>query len=79
MQQHTKNYYKAFGYGIDDVILCEVCGAKAVDIHHICGRGKGKDELWNLIALCRECHNKAHANLISKEYLKQIVARRNKY
>ena len=65
MQRHTKNYMKHFGYGIDDVILCEMCRAVAVDIHHIEGRMKGNaklDEVENCIALCRKCHDKAHAN-----------------
>ena len=51
-----------FGYGEQDIILCEVCGKKAVDIHHIHGRGKGRDVENNLIALCRICHDKAHNN-----------------
>jgi 5-methylcytosine-specific restriction endonuclease McrA len=76
MQKHTITYFKHFGLGIDDVIQCENCGSVAVDIHHIEGRGKGKDVIDNLIALCRDCHNKAHASLMSKEYLKRIVSQR---
>lgn len=49
-----------FGYGIDDFIPCEVCGAKAVDIHHIEARGMGgsdeADHIDNLMAVCRGCH-----------------------
>jgi 5-methylcytosine-specific restriction protein A len=52
---------KAHGYGIDDVILCEQCGKRAVDIHHVKHRSQGgTDEPENLIALCRECHEKIH-------------------
>jgi 5-methylcytosine-specific restriction endonuclease McrA len=51
---------KFFDYGESDVILCEACGRPAKDIHHIEGRGKGKDVISNLIALCRKCHERAH-------------------
>jgi len=37
---------------------CEYCGKKAVDIHHIQSRGQGgSNDINNLIALCRKCHN----------------------
>jgi len=49
-----------FGYGVDDFIPCEVCGGRAVDIHHIDCRGMGgsknKDNIENVMSLCRECH-----------------------
>jgi 5-methylcytosine-specific restriction endonuclease McrA len=51
-----------FGYGEQDFMPCEVDNNPAVDVHHIHGRGKGKDVIENLIALCRICHNKAHNN-----------------
>lgn len=55
---------KYYNYGIDDTILCENCGAVAVDIHHVERRGMGgskeKDWIGNLIALCRSCHIEAH-------------------
>ena len=60
MKPYTKIYMRAFGYGLEDFIACEVCGNKAVDIHHIenkkMGGSKTKDEIQNLMALCRECH-----------------------
>ena len=50
----------AFGYDITDYIPCEVCNNTAVDIHHIDCRGMGgsstKDDINNLMALCRKCH-----------------------
>lgn len=73
---HKRVYFEYFGYGIDDVILCEVCHAVAVDIHHVEPKGMGgsktKDTIENLMALCRECHVKAHAAEISKFELKKI-------
>ena len=49
-----------FGYTGEDFIPCEVCGSKAVDIHHIHRRGMGgsvgADKIENLMAVCRFCH-----------------------
>lgn len=59
MKPHTKIYLDYFGHTTADFIPCEVCEAKAVDIHHIDSRGMGgtkKDIITNLMALCRECH-----------------------
>lgn len=60
MKNHTKVYMKFFGYDVSDFIPCEVCGARAVDTHHIEARGMGsskdKDHPTNLMALCRKCH-----------------------
>lgn len=77
MQNHVKNYLKHYGYDVTDFIPCEVCGDKSVDIHHIIYRShfgkkeKGKqDDASNLIALCRSCHDKAHNEEFSKDYLR---------
>jgi 5-methylcytosine-specific restriction endonuclease McrA len=84
MQKHTQNYLKYFGLDTSDMIFCEVCNYKgltriAVDIHHILPRSKFgsktkniQDRIDNLIALCRDCHNLAHAEQMSKLYLKSI-------
>jgi 5-methylcytosine-specific restriction endonuclease McrA len=74
MKKHTKLYLDYFGYGIDSVILCESCGAKAVDIHHIEARGMGGDKkadnINNLMALCRQCHLVMGDTKTHMEYLK---------
>jgi len=72
MTKHCRIYMKHFDYGEQDVILCEACGRKAVDIHHINGRGKDKDVIENLMALCRRCHDMAHEEKISKGGLQYI-------
>ncbi len=72
MQKHTRIFMKHHGYGEQDFIPCSVCHSSARDLHHIHGRGKGKDVIENLIALCRTCHTKVHNNEISKEYLIKI-------
>ena len=79
MTPHCKIYFKHFGYGIDDVVPCEICGKRAVDIHHIDGRGKDKNVIGNLMALCRDHHNAAHG--IGKTYLHKDVMQviHNKY
>lgn len=61
-----------FGYGMEDVIPCEVCECRAVDIHHINGRGKGKNIIGNLMALCREHHTMCHDGIITKEQAQDL-------
>lgn len=60
MKGYTKEYYRYFRYGLDEFVPCEVCGSRAVDIHHIDCRGMGgsssKNNIENLMALCRSCH-----------------------
>ena len=62
MKKYTKLYLDFFDYTTDDTICCEVCGAGAVDIHHIFARGMGgakeADRIDNLMAVCRSCHVK---------------------
>jgi predicted restriction endonuclease len=76
MKKHTKIYLDYFGYGIEDFIPCESCGAKAVDIHHIEARGMGgnkeADKIGNLMALCREHHIEYGDKKQYIEYLKEI-------
>jgi hypothetical protein len=66
MQKYVEIYLDHFGYDINDFIPCEICGAKAVDVHHIEGRGKGKDVISNLMGLCRKHHRYAHDGKIDK-------------
>lgn len=77
MQNHTSNYMKHFGYGIDDVILCEHCHKKACDLHHIVYRSHGgSDEVDNVVALCRKCHQMAHDNELTQGDLKLLHRRK---
>ena len=62
MQQYILTYMRAWGFAEQDVPLCERCGGKAADVHHITYRSHGgTDEFENLIGLCRRCHDQAHA------------------
>jgi hypothetical protein len=66
---------KYFDYKSDEFIPCECCGRKANDIHHIDGRGKGKDVIENLMCLCiKKCHPRAHGakNYVSKDEFQLI-------
>jgi hypothetical protein len=70
MKKHTKIYTDYFGIGEQDKPLCEYCECMPInDIHHITGRGKGKDCIENLIGLCRDYHNLAHSEKLSKSEL----------
>jgi 5-methylcytosine-specific restriction endonuclease McrA len=60
MKKHVKTYLDFFGYDETSWIPCEMCGQTAVDINHIDARGMGgsklKDNIENLMAMCRKCH-----------------------
>lgn len=60
MKPHVKLYLETMGYTPDEYILCECCGERATDIHHIKARGMGgtkkPDTIENLMAMCRRCH-----------------------
>lgn len=79
MKEHVKIYHKSRGIHPGDFISCEVCGAPAVDIHHIESRGMGgaphKNTADNLVALCRKDHEEAHAGGIHKDTLKAMAIR----
>jgi hypothetical protein len=57
-------------------VPCEICGAMAVDIHHIYARGMGgsnlKDVIENLMALCRKCHTEYGDISDLKEKLQEL-------
>lgn len=66
MQKYVKIYLDYFDFKTPEEIFCEACMRPASDIHHITGRGEGKDTIQNLMALCRKCHERAHS---SKDYM----------
>jgi len=76
MKSYTKTYLSYFGYALDDFIPCEVCGNRAVDIHHIDCKGMGgsklKDNIENIMALCREHHIKYGDKKQYIDFLKNI-------
>jgi hypothetical protein len=74
MTPHVKIYMVYFDYAVPEEIVCEACGSPAVEIHHIQGRGKDKNVIINLMALCRKSHERAHGtkNYVSKEEFQYI-------
>lgn len=61
-QKHITVYRKFFGIGEQDKWPCEHCGSyHNTEIHHIFGRGPGRDIIENCCNLCRPCHSAAHA------------------
>ena len=76
MRKHTQIYFKHFGYDKSDTIMCEVCGAVAKDLHHIEARGMGgskyADNIGNIMALCRPCHDEYGDKKQHKEMLTQV-------
>jgi len=71
---------KHFNYVLDDFIPCEICGARAVDIHHIHRRGIGgnpnADRIENLMAVCRSCHIEYGDKKEHLEWLQEIHDRK---
>jgi 5-methylcytosine-specific restriction endonuclease McrA len=73
MQKHTKIYLNYFDYGEQDFIPCENCGKAAVDIHHLIYRSHGgSDTIQNLMALCRDCHDRVHNGMDSDRFTDQL-------
>ena len=67
MQFYVKTYLDHFDFVVQSEVMCEACGSPAVDIHHIYGRGEGRDVITNLMALCRKHHDAAHKNISKSE------------
>ena len=72
MTRHCKIYMRHFDIGETDTWQCEACMREfhinnGLEIHHINGRGEGKDVIENLMCLCRKCHDKAHSSVNKSE------------
>jgi len=39
---------------------CQVCKAPATEVHHITYNHRGHEYLWELVSLCRSCHQDQH-------------------
>ena len=60
-QLHQTIFRKHYDLLEDDWVACRQCGGTAVDIHHRQFKSQqGSDNIENLIALCRPCHDKIH-------------------
>lgn len=91
MQNHTKIYLKYFNFSEEEFIPCEVCRQKAQDIHHIVPRSKfgtqqkeKQDDINNIMALCRKCHNKygqikKYINFLTQIHERYVTAKKSTY
>ena len=71
MKKHVKVYHDFFDYYYGQFIAFENCSKKAVDIHHLTFKSQlGKDIIENLMALCRDCHNKAESDSMFNMFCK---------
>jgi 5-methylcytosine-specific restriction endonuclease McrA len=55
-----------------DEDTCQLCGKRAVEVHHIVPAGMGGkrvNELYNMLCLCDECHKLAHRSRKTRERL----------
>jgi hypothetical protein len=72
MKNHTKVYLKEMGFSTTDFIPCEVCGGKAGHTSHRTERNgwkQSRDNIENLMALCRTCHHEADfGTKLNKDY-----------
>jgi len=68
MEKYTKTYLTSFGYSLTDnnqFVNCECCDGRASEIHHILNKNrliqhgllKVKDDMFNIMAICRQCHD----------------------
>jgi len=81
MKPYVRTYLTYFGLGFhpDNFVPCECCGAKASDIHHLSPRSLRKDlvnKIENLMALCREHHDRAGKDREFNESLRLIHRKR---
>jgi 5-methylcytosine-specific restriction endonuclease McrA len=73
MAKHVGDYRDAWGFGEQDIVLCEKCCCRAGEVHHIVYRSHGGgDEFANLIGLCTSCHLWSHGRADRAEYLRRL-------
>lgn len=39
---------------------CQICGRLATDVHHLTYARKYREPLYDLLTVCRACHDKLH-------------------
>lgn len=62
MIAYKKIYLKFWGFGEQDLVPSEYSGLRAENIHHLIFKSQGgPDEIWNLMAITGEEHDRVHA------------------
>jgi hypothetical protein len=46
--------------------ICEICGEKALDVHHVSYRNLGAELPEDLVAVCRCCHDLIHGSAAAR-------------
>ena len=81
--KYKRIFLKYYGLSEYDTIMCWYCEKKvAVDLHHVESKAVApslKNEVSNLIPLCREDHANYKIIFREKEKLKQIVMEKMKH
>jgi 5-methylcytosine-specific restriction endonuclease McrA len=73
---YKEKFYKYHGLDKCDFVYCVICGAVAIDLHHIIYRSQGgTDTPENLAPMCFKCHSDHHTN--NKPTTKEIINARN--
>jgi len=65
---------------------CRICGKEATEVHHIYTRNsfipaylgipptKKNHHPWNLIAICHDCHQRAHSKGIPEDFKDKMIS-----
>ena len=81
--KYKRIFLKYYGLSEYDTIMCWYCEKRvAVDLHHVESKAAApslKNEVSNLIPLCREDHSNYKIIFREKEKLKQIVMEKMKH
>lgn len=78
MKKHTKVYLEFFypHHAPGEFTPCEVCRGRGTDVHHILNRKTGSrgdlDEPYNLMLLCRTCHEEYGDLTYTRTHLQKI-------
>lgn len=73
MDRHIKVYSDFFEIDCHNPKKCEITGyTRGIDIHHIWGRGEGKDVPENLMAIRRDLHIKCGQNEKYNDWLEMV-------
>lgn len=46
--------------GIEGKCICCKVPGKSLELHHLTYRRLGRERIWDLIPLCRDCHQRTH-------------------
>lgn len=79
-QKRQEALHRSGGNSLDGP-KCEACDTRAhsLDVHHLHYRNLGHEPLNDLVVLCRECHDHAHANHEYRTKIERIAEERDRH